>query len=88
MVPEITTTGEIGRIVAIEVSDTGGGPWTKWQTVVIGEQGTTEVDLGEGPGKRLYSVRWQIKIYSGLYVSANASISLFCVIRHQTKNTD
>ena len=55
--PEITVTGEFNEVVTIEVADTADGPWTKWRTVVIGEGGTTEVDLGEGPGKRFYRVR-------------------------------
>jgi len=57
MVPAITVTGDVGRTSIIEVADTADGPWTEWRTVVIGEQGTTEVDLDEGAEKRFYRVR-------------------------------
>ena len=57
MVPAVTVTGEFGQSVIIEVSDTADGPWTKWRTVVIGENGTTEVDLDEGAEQRFYRVK-------------------------------
>ena len=55
--PEITVTGELDEAVTIEVADTPDGPWTVWRTVVIGEDGTTEIDLDEGAEKRFYRVR-------------------------------
>ena len=57
MVPAITVTGEFGQTVTIKVADTAVGPWSEWRTVVIGEEGTTEVDLDEGAEKRFYRVR-------------------------------
>jgi len=57
MVPAITVTGEFGQTETIEVADTADGPWTEWRTVIIGEEGTTEVDLDEGAEKRFYRVR-------------------------------
>ena len=56
MVPAITVTGETAQTATIEVSDTLNGPWTEWRTVVIGEEGTTEVDLDEGEEQRFYRV--------------------------------
>lgn len=55
--PEITVTGELDESVTIEVADTADGAWSKWRTVLIGEHGTTEVDLDEGAGRRFYRVR-------------------------------
>jgi len=57
MVPAITVTGITGQTETIEVADTADGPWSEWRTVVIGEDGTTEVDLDEGAEKRFYRVR-------------------------------
>ena len=57
MVPAITVTGGVGQTSIIEVADTAVGPWSEWRTVVIGGEGTTEVDLYEGAGKRFYRVR-------------------------------
>ena len=57
MVPAITVSGDVGQTSIIEVADTAVGPWSEWRTVVIGEQGTTEVDLDEGVEKRFYRVR-------------------------------
>jgi len=57
MVPAITVTGDVGRTSIIEVADNADGPWAEWRTVVIGEQGATEVDLDEGAEKRFYRVR-------------------------------
>ena len=57
LAPVITVTGELDEAVTIEVADNADGPWTEWRTVVIGEEGTTEVDLDEGAEKRFYRVR-------------------------------
>jgi hypothetical protein len=57
MVPAITVTGRAGESAVIDVSDTADGPWMEWRTVVIDDQGTTEVDLDEGASKRFYRVR-------------------------------
>ena len=57
MVPAITVKGDVGRTSIIEVADSVSGPWTEWRAVVIGEEGTTEVDLGEGAEKRFYRIR-------------------------------
>ncbi|XOV73945.1 MAG: hypothetical protein ACFHW5_18450 [Verrucomicrobiota bacterium] len=57
LVPAVTVTGEFGQSVIIEVADTADGPWSEWRSVVIGEDGTTEVDLDEGAEKRFYRVR-------------------------------
>ena len=57
MVPAITITGDVRYPKTIEVSDSADGPWSEWRTVIIGEQGTTEVDLDEGAEKRFYRVR-------------------------------
>jgi hypothetical protein len=57
LVPAITVTGEIGQTGTIEVADTADGPWTEWRTVVIGLDGTTEIDLDEDAKKRFYRVR-------------------------------
>jgi len=57
LAPVITITGELNETAIIEVSDTADGPWTEWRTVVIGEEGTTEVDLDEGAEQRFYRVR-------------------------------
>ena len=54
---EITVTGELNEVLTIEVADTSDGPWSVWRTVVIGEEGTTEVDLDEGAEKRFNRVR-------------------------------
>ena len=54
---QLTLTGDQNTTVAIEVANSVSGPWTEWQTVVIGEEGTTEVDLDEGAEKRFYRVR-------------------------------
>ena len=43
--------------VVIEATDSINGPWAEWRTVVVGEEGTTEVDLDEGAEKRFYRVR-------------------------------
>ena len=55
--PEITVTGELDEAVTIEVADNADGPWSEWRTVVIGEEGSIEVDLDEGAEKRFYRVR-------------------------------
>ena len=57
MVPAITVTGIKGQTETIEVADNADGPWTEWRTVIIGEEGTTEVDIAEGAEKRFYRVR-------------------------------
>ena len=57
LAPVITITGELDEAVTIEVADTVDGPWTEWRTVVIGEDGTTAVDLDEGAEQRFYRVR-------------------------------
>ena len=57
LAPVITVTGTFKKAVAIEVSETADGPWTDWQTVVIGEGGVTEIALDEGANKRFYRVR-------------------------------
>jgi uncharacterized membrane-anchored protein len=57
MVPAITVTGEAAQTAVIEVSSSVNGPWTEWRTVVIGENGATEVDLDEVAEKRFYRVR-------------------------------
>ena len=56
MVPAITVTGDVGQTSIIEVADTAAGPWSEWRTVIIGDDGTTEVDLDEGAEKRFYRV--------------------------------
>ena len=56
-IPIITVNGEAGVEGIIEFSETPNGPWTEWRTVVIGEDGTTEVDLEEGAEKRFYRIR-------------------------------
>ena len=57
MVPAITIIGDVRQPKIIEVADTADGPWTVWRTVVLGWNGTTEVDLDEGAEKRFYRVR-------------------------------
>ena len=57
LAPVITVTGELDETVTIEVADNADGPWTEWRTVVIGEDGTTEVDLDVGAEKRFYRIR-------------------------------
>ena len=54
MVPAITITGDVRCPKTIEVADNADGPWTVWRTIIIGEDGTTEVDLDEGAEKRFY----------------------------------
>ena len=57
LAPVITVTGELDEAVTIEVADTADGPWTEWRTVIIGEDGTTEVDLDAEAEKRFYRIR-------------------------------
>ena len=57
MAPVIMVQGDVGQTSIIEVANTAVGPWSEWRTVVIGEEGTTEVDLDEGAEKRFYRVR-------------------------------
>ena len=57
MVPAITITGDVRCPKTIEVADNADGPWTVWRTIIIGEEGATEVDLDEGAEKRFYRVR-------------------------------
>ena len=54
---QLTLTGDQNTTAVIEATDSVSGPWTEWRTVVIGEEGTTEVDLDEGAVKRFYRVR-------------------------------
>ncbi|NBQ26122.1 MAG: leucine-rich repeat domain-containing protein, partial [Verrucomicrobia bacterium] len=54
---QLVVTGDQNTQAVIEVTDSVSGPWTEWRTVVIGEEGTTEVDLDEGAVKRFYQVR-------------------------------
>ena len=57
MVPPITLSSKLGQTETTEIFNTPDGPWSEWRTVVIGEQGTPEVDLDEGAEKRFYRVR-------------------------------
>ena len=54
---QLILTGDENTKAAIEATDTLTGPWTEWRTIVIGENGTTEVDLDEGAEQRFYRVR-------------------------------
>ena len=54
---KLILTGDQNTQAVIEATDSVSGPWTEWRTVVIGEEGTTEVDLDEGAVKRFYQVR-------------------------------
>ncbi len=54
---KLILTGDQNAQAIIEATDSVNAPWTEWRTVVIGEEGTTEVDLDEGAGKRFYRVR-------------------------------
>ena len=54
---QLIVTGDQNTTTVIEATDSVTGPWTEWRTVVIGEDGTTEVDLVEGAEKRFYRVR-------------------------------
>ena len=54
---QLMLTGEQNTEAVIEATDTLTGPWTEWETVVIGEDGTTEVDLDEGAEQRFYRIR-------------------------------
>ena len=54
---QLTLTGDQNTTAVIEATDSVSGPWAEWRTVVIGEEGTTEVDLDEGAEKRFYRVR-------------------------------
>ena len=54
---QLILTGDENTKAAIEATDTLTGPWTEWRTVVVGENGMTEVDLDEGAEQRFYRVR-------------------------------
>jgi len=54
---QLIVTGDQNAKAVIEATDSVNGPWTEWRTVIIGEEGTTEVDLDEGAEKRFYRVR-------------------------------
>ena len=53
---QLIVTGDQNANAVIEATDSVSGPWAEWRTVVIGEEGTTEVDLDEGAEKRFYRV--------------------------------
>ena len=54
---QLMLKGEQSSEAVIEATDTLTGPWTEWRTIVIGENGTTEVDLDKGAERRFYRVR-------------------------------
>ena len=54
---QLVVTGDQNTQAVIEATENLNNPWTEWRTVVIGEEGTTEVDLEEGAEKRFYRVR-------------------------------
>jgi len=54
---QLIITGDQNTQAVIEATDSVTGPWSQWRTVVIGEDGNTEVDLDEGAEKRFYRVR-------------------------------
>ena len=54
---QLILTGDENAKTVIETTDSVTGPWSEWRTVIIGEEGTTEVDLYEGADKRFYRVR-------------------------------
>ena len=54
---QLILTGDQNFEAVIEATENLNNPWTEWRTVVIGEDGTTEVDLDEGAEKRFYRVR-------------------------------
>ena len=54
---KLILTGDQNAQAIIETTDAVNAPWTEWRTVVIGEEGATEVDLDEVAEKRFYRVR-------------------------------
>ena len=54
---QLRLTGDQNAEVIIDATDSLNGPWTEWRTIVIGEDGSTEIDLEEGAEKRFYRVR-------------------------------
>ena len=54
---QLILTGDQNTKAVIEATDSINGPWAEWRTIVIGEDGTTEVDLDEGAEKRFYRIR-------------------------------
>jgi len=57
MVPAITVTGDLGSTAFIDIGSSIDGPWTEWKEVIIGPDGTTEVDLDARAEKRFYRIR-------------------------------
>ena len=54
---QLMLKGEQSTEAVIEATETLTGPWTEWRTVVVGENGMTEVDLDEGAEQRFYRIR-------------------------------
>ena len=54
---QLILTGDQNTKAVIEATDSINGPWAEWHTIVIGEDGTTEVDLDAGAEKRFYRIR-------------------------------
>ena len=54
---QLILKGDQNTQAVIEATESLKSPWIELQTVVIGEEGTTEVDLDEGAEKRFYRIR-------------------------------
>ena len=55
--PVITITGDAGRMVGVEASDSPEGPWVEWRNIEVGKNGTMEIQLGKEGRMRFY--RWK-----------------------------
>ena len=54
---QLILTGDQNTQAVIEATENLNNPWSEWRTVIIGEDGTTEVDLDAGAEKRFYRIR-------------------------------
>ena len=53
---KVTVTGEPGSNASVEWADAPSGPWTPWHNVVVGTNGTAEIDNLPGASNRFYRV--------------------------------